>query len=246
MNNDRAGMKDDGPSRSERQEAQYERPYHHLITNSGKGIPYFSMLRVLRRLINPKTGESILDAGCGDGRLIRELGGSGAVLYGADTSIAALRFSLGFNPRALHSVQDIGALAFPDGFFSKISLIETLEHIHPEYVNAVLSELKRVLAPGGRLFVTVPSTLLPLQKKHYRHYSPGELGSLMKEYFTVELLAGHDRKSVLFELLTTFGDNSLWQLRAGFNRTTRWFYKTFLEDSRPDKARRLIAVCVKK
>ncbi len=246
MQNDSTGRKDDGLSRSQRQEAQYERPYHHLLRNSGKGIPYFSMLRVLRRLINPETGESILDAGCGDGRLIRELGGSGAVLYGVDTSIAALRFSLGFNPCALHSVQDIGALAFPDGFFSKISLIETLEHIHPDYVHAVLSEIKRVLAPGGRLFLTVPSKLLPLQKKHYRHFSPGELGSLMREYFTLELLAGHDRKSVLFELITALGDNGLWQLRAGFNRTTRWLYKAFLEDSQPDKARRLIAVCVKK
>jgi SAM-dependent methyltransferase len=51
-------------------------------------------------------------------------------------------------------VADAGALDFSDGAFTKIAAISVLEHIVDE--GPVIRELARVLAPGGRLVISVP------------------------------------------------------------------------------------------
>jgi len=51
-------------------------------------------------------------------------------------------------------VADAASLPFPDAHFTRISVISVLEHIVDE--RPVLRELARVLAPGGRLVVSVP------------------------------------------------------------------------------------------
>lgn len=228
------------------QEREYVNPYHYLIRETGGGIPYISMLRLLRGIVDPRPGESLLDAGCGDGRILLEFSGSGCRLFGVDTSLKALGYASGFVPGANFSVQNINSLAFPDGCFQKIMLIETLEHIPPGTSGAALGELSRVLAPGGRLVISVPTPRLPLPPKHYRHFTPRELENIAGEHFTVEAVIGHDRSCALYRLLVALGDNKIWHLRAGFNRLLRWYFGRFLKSSPPDKARRLLAVCSKK
>lgn len=46
------------------------------------------------------------------------------------------------------------ALPFPDGWFTVVTMSDVIEHL--EQPAAVLAELQRVLAPGGRLIVTTP------------------------------------------------------------------------------------------
>jgi 2-polyprenyl-3-methyl-5-hydroxy-6-metoxy-1,4-benzoquinol methylase len=55
---------------------------------------------------------------------------------------------------------DVQDLAFPDGAFDTVVSCETIEHVH-DPARAV-SELARVLRPGGRLFLTTPNYLGPL------------------------------------------------------------------------------------
>lgn len=230
----------------EHQESEYDRPYHHFVPDAGAGIPYNSLLRNLKSLIKPRKNERILDAGCGDGRLICELAGSGAQIYGVDRSIRALRFAAAFSPGAMLSRQDLGALAFEDESFSTITMIETLEHINPSAVPGVMDEVRRLLAKGGRFICTVPTHLHPRPPKHYRHFSATELSSLLEEYFSVDSITGHDRDFLWYRCLVTFGDNPVWQLRAGFNKLLRFLYRHYLESCPVDRARRLIAVCRKK
>jgi SAM-dependent methyltransferase len=61
----------------------------------------------------------------------------------------------GASARTVHG--DALALPFADGTFDKIIAAEVLEHI-PDDMGA-MAELARVLRPGGRLAVTVPSWL---------------------------------------------------------------------------------------
>ncbi len=242
-----SGSPDPPRTRSEDlQEDQYSRPYHHLLVETGRGIPYINLMKLLAGFVDPQPGEQILDAGCGDGRLLHEIAGSDASLFGVDHSLKALRYAAGFTPRAFLSLQNLQALAFENESFTKATLIETLEHIPPTAVANVLSELRRVLRSGGRLIVTVPTHRLPLPQKHYRHFSPDELMHILEEFFEVESLTGHDRDSSFYRLLVAISDNRFWHLRAGFNRMLRFFYRRFLERTPPEKARRLIAVCVKK
>ncbi|MCC7144010.1 MAG: class I SAM-dependent methyltransferase [Candidatus Eisenbacteria bacterium] len=63
-------------------------------------------------------------------------------------------------------VADAGTLAMPDGTFSKVSCISVLEHIVDETV--VVRELGRVLAPTGRLVLSVPYDPWRDQPKYYR------------------------------------------------------------------------------
>jgi SAM-dependent methyltransferase len=51
-------------------------------------------------------------------------------------------------------VRDAASLPFPDGSFEKVAAISVLEHILDE--RPVVRELARVLAPGGRLAISVP------------------------------------------------------------------------------------------
>ena len=51
-------------------------------------------------------------------------------------------------------VADAASLPFPSADFTRISVISVLEHIEDE--RPVLNELARVLAPGGRMVVSVP------------------------------------------------------------------------------------------
>lgn len=53
-------------------------------------------------------------------------------------------------------IQDARALTFGDGHFDLIYSISTIEHIPDEGDIDAIQELHRVLAPGGRLLVTVP------------------------------------------------------------------------------------------
>ena len=52
---------------------------------------------------------------------------------------------------------DALALPFPDGTFDRIIASEVLEHIWAD--ERAIAELVRVLRPGGRLAVTVPSEM---------------------------------------------------------------------------------------
>jgi SAM-dependent methyltransferase len=95
-----------------------------------------------------------LDLGCGDGRLTAELRAS--AVTAADTSAVALERAAARLPGV-----EIAALApdeplpFVDGEFELVLCAETIEHVRD--VQLLLSEVRRVLRPGGALAVTTPA-----------------------------------------------------------------------------------------
>ncbi len=114
-------------------------------------------------------GDRVLDMGCGAGRHAFELYRRGAhvvafdqdaeELAGVEKMFGAMRLA-GEAPAdaTAETVQgDALDLPFPDDHFDAIIASEVLEHI-PDDMRA-MRELLRVLRPGGRLAVTVPSWL---------------------------------------------------------------------------------------
>src|SRR5512133_2544198 len=86
------------------QEDQYVFPYHYLdlvddyrrlITN----VPDLCVRELLVSLLVPFQGQTILDAGCGDGRFCYEMRLKNARIVGCDYSEAALRFAKAFSPQ---------------------------------------------------------------------------------------------------------------------------------------------------
>lgn len=76
---------------------------------------------------------------------------------------------------------DAAALPIEDGFFTKISAISTVEHIPDE--SPIVRELARVLAPGGRLVMTVPYDPWRDEPKYYRKNIYGKGDRPTEEFY---------------------------------------------------------------
>jgi SAM-dependent methyltransferase len=110
--------------------------------------------RFLRSAV--RAGDRALDLGCGDGAFTELLAGAGAEVVGVDvarTAVArasARHPSLDFRPVAID-----GPLPFQDGAFDLVWSSEVIEHVAD--TARWLSEVRRVLAGGGRVLLTTPS-----------------------------------------------------------------------------------------
>lgn len=97
---------------------------------------------------------SALDLGCGDGRLTAAL--QAGELTAADVSQVALDRAAWRLPEARFVQLALDEpLPFADGAFDLVLCAETLEHVRD--VQLLLSEVRRVLQPGGTVAVTTPA-----------------------------------------------------------------------------------------
>lgn len=99
-----------------------------------------------------KPGDRVLDAGCGFGNVSLKLKQMGAIPYPVSIShdqmvIAKQKFT----NEIPFSEQDFSNLAFPDNSFDHVIFCETF--VHAENKSKVLSEVARVLKPGGGVFI---------------------------------------------------------------------------------------------
>ncbi len=111
----------------------------------------------------------MLDLGCGAGRHAFEAFRRGGAVVALDTDLGELRQAGGLlvamaeageapaGARARPAGGDATALPFPDGVFDRVIAAEVLEHVPSD--QRALSEIARVLRPGGLLAVTVPAWL---------------------------------------------------------------------------------------
>jgi ubiquinone/menaquinone biosynthesis C-methylase UbiE len=96
----------------------------------------------------------VLDLGAGDGRLSAELGAGDLTL--ADVSQVALdRAAARLPDVTVVLVEPDAPLPLEDSSFDLVLCAETLEHVRD--VQLMLSEVRRVLVPGGTLAVTTPA-----------------------------------------------------------------------------------------
>ncbi len=124
------------------------------------------MLTIDLDLLKINGHECILDAGCGLGRHIWQVckcNNGTSVAYDMDgTSLQSARYVLdqmdqkGETVGCYHLVTgSVTSLPFDDAIFDKVICSEVLEHVPDDH--GAISELTRVLKPGGVLAVSVPS-----------------------------------------------------------------------------------------
>ncbi len=99
----------------------------------------------------PGAGERHLDVGCQDGMILTNLARRYGVRgTGVDVSEASLRLAVARNTAGnRYFLADAQALPFRDGSFDLAHSVGTMEHVPDQ--NLYLSEMARVLRPGGRL-----------------------------------------------------------------------------------------------
>lgn len=103
------------------------------------------VLPLLLELLRPGAGERLLDLGCGDGRVMAEVGAAGAAVIGCDLSRDLLGAASG--PRVVARLPDLSWLATDalDGAY----VVLVLEHL--ERPQALFEAAADVVRPGGRL-----------------------------------------------------------------------------------------------
>jgi SAM-dependent methyltransferase len=97
----------------------------------------------------------VLEAGCGVGQYVALLRSRGRRVVGVDWSAEALARGRAAFPGVPLTAMDLDALGLPSGTVSAYLSLGVVEH-DPEGPARLLAEAHRVLAPGGRLVLSVP------------------------------------------------------------------------------------------
>lgn len=120
-----------------------------------RGVLLDHRIRVALSLVRPGNVRRLLDLGAGDAFVTARFGeAAGAALavavdVGEPAPLAPLA-----RPVARAAARLPGPLPFPDGCFDVVVSLETIEHLLDP--DELLSEVRRVLAPGGYLLLSTP------------------------------------------------------------------------------------------
>lgn len=114
----------------------------------------------LRQTLTPAT--QLVELGCGQAHILRMLAGAGLLpeenITAIDQSRAAVEFAARRLPKANISVGDLYDLSsMAAGSFDICLLMETIEHL--ENPEGPIGNIRRILKPGGRLYVSFPNYL---------------------------------------------------------------------------------------
>jgi SAM-dependent methyltransferase len=114
-------------------------------------------LTVLERLV-PVSGRDVVDIGCGGGVLVRALTARGARVIGVEISesqlAAAIRDDDGNGARYVVGVAQ--RLPLEDASVDVVVFMRALHHVPPGDMVGALGEARRVLRPGGVVYIAEP------------------------------------------------------------------------------------------
>jgi len=226
------------------QEEEYIFPYHYIprfesgvftqTMNINWGFEYLSSMEFLLRLLNDIPFKSLIDVGCGDGRLCSEAERRfpGRRICGIDVSERAISLARTLNPEVEFLAGDITNSAFKNmesikGGFDLAVSVEVLEHIRPAEASRFVEKTGLLLKPGGRLILTAPTLNTPLQAKHYRHFDCDTLEKLLLPNFNIEQFYYLNRISRRTALLRKVLSNRLFIINS--KRLRGWIYKYYVK-----------------
>jgi 2-polyprenyl-3-methyl-5-hydroxy-6-metoxy-1,4-benzoquinol methylase len=225
----------DALNKYEIQDYQYSFPYHYIphLDNKGVGVcfrtlswgfEYLCYLNHIRELVHSLMPSSVLEVGCGDGRVIGMLDWGIGRRVGVDPSQKAIRFAKAFH-------QDVEFLPIDarelEETFNVVLAVEVLEHIPDDQVNTFFKTLEERTNKDGYVIVSVPTTVVPVRKKHYRHYDINlfrrqlEEANVHLDIVNVEYVY---RKSRLVKQYLKFTQNHYWFIELRALNCLMWNY----------------------
>ncbi|MGE5541239.1 MAG: class I SAM-dependent methyltransferase [Bacillota bacterium] len=244
------------PSREELQDEQYEFPYHHLVQRGFSetrhlpwGYEYASYLDFLIETLVERNPKSLLDIGCGEGKLILELESAlpSTTLTGIDFSERAIAFARAFCPDVTFEVARLETLAARNATFDAFTSVEVIEHIPPDELPGFLSTASKILSPGGVGIITTPSTNRPLVAKHYQHFDEEKLRTLLSPHFEILEIGYLNKKAFGVEVIQRLLANRLFILnQSQFVRSLYRLYKKKYLRATPSTGQRVYAIVTTK
>lgn len=115
---------------------------------------------------------SVLDVGCGSGKLVRFLRDRGIEAYGVEPSGAIFEHFLSGQPNFFHGLLEDVCAQLPRRRFDVIFGCDVIEHML--YPQTLVSQAAELLVDDGLLVITTPnagSTLASLLGRHWHHYN---------------------------------------------------------------------------
>lgn len=130
----------------------------------------------------------VLEVGCGAGYGANFLGATITGITATDTSSQAVEYARKKYPGIRFEQAQGTNLPFANALFDVVASFQVIEHVAED--SLYLSEIWRVLRPGGVLYLTTPNRrlrLLPYQPPwnpyHVREYSDRDLRALLRRSF---------------------------------------------------------------
>jgi len=243
-----------GPCPDLIQEAEYAFPYHYVPHVDSRGTPwcvrrlswgfeYLCYVSHVQELVGELAPSSVLEVGCGDGRVIGSLTGSIARRLGVDISERAIGFAKAFHPEIEFRVQDAADL---DEEFDLVLAVEVLEHVADEDVTGFLRALAARTRPNGHVLVSVPSIVVPVVKKHHRHYGAALIQRQVVDsgaplnVVRLDYVCGRSWVLSLYQRLCM---NRFWVVQSGFVNRWVWAYVwRRLRHAKENRGRHMVAL----
>ena len=243
--------------RFDRQAAEYAFPYHWLPSTDERdaaigrtlswGLEYLAVLETTAELVAATNPARVLDFGCGDGRLAVELARRGVPeVVGVDLVEQAIAFARVFGAPIASQLrfECLRVQDFDAGTFDTAVMMEVLEHIPGAELDSVIGALWRRVRADGALIVSVPTTNVPQNAKHERHYTEELLRSHLGARFEVDSVRYVHRASAANGMLRRMLTNRLVSLEEPHLRrfVTALYRRTGWHAGSSDGAH-LLALC---
>lgn len=207
------------------QELLYEFPYHYIphFTSNGTpslvrklswGFDYLCYQKHLHEKVVTMNPKSVLEVGCGDGYFIGGLPSSIPVRVGVDLSSRAIAFARAFHPECTFYDQDVNAIK---DTFDIVAAIEVIEHIPENELPGFFNSLAQRTNDSGKIIISVPTTNIPLNQKHYRHYTIDLLRKQLEHIRAGLEIEDHEYifyKPWWYKIFTLFFNNKLFSLEV--------------------------------
>ncbi|RAJ80239.1 methyltransferase family protein [Chitinophaga dinghuensis] len=143
-------------------------------------------------LVNRLTGLNILELGCGEGYGMEMIAPYAQQYLAVDKKRPADHVFADNASFLQCNLPDLSGIA--DNSFDTVICFQVIEHIKND--GGLLDEIKRVLKPGGKLFMTTPNKRTSLTRNpfHEREYLPHEMCALVAsrfDHYTVQGIHGN-------------------------------------------------------
>lgn len=152
-------------------------------------------------------GQDVLDVGCNNGYGTKIISENCTSIIGVDVSDRAVAEAQRAYATGDLQFRVIGgrALPFEDQTFDLITSFQVIEHVAD--VEEYLSEIKRVLRPGGKAVFTTPNAeirldpgMKPWNPFHVREYGADELKQLLATVFSDVVVEGLFAEPAFYEI----------------------------------------------
>jgi 2-polyprenyl-3-methyl-5-hydroxy-6-metoxy-1,4-benzoquinol methylase len=141
----------------------------------------------LEWIIRHKKGGKLLDVGCAQGVFLSVCSESGFEAYGVEPSIHTYKVAIENVPEGKVYNNTLSEAGLPESFFDVVTLFNTIEHLADP--KGVVSEVKRILKPGGIFVVETPDAghwMARIFGRRWIHFMPPD----HMVFFSRETLGG--------------------------------------------------------